>query len=121
MPGEELHEKSLFELLMIGGVGAVLAVLSQAVRATRKHYEEEWNWPRFIVGIAGAALVGAITAWTLDALHVPREWIAVGIAGSGYAGGRLLDILESEVVETVQAGFNGLQKRLEEGKWHRDD
>lgn len=116
----ENQEKSLLDLLLIGGLGAVIAALFQAVRAMR-HHVDEWNWPRFIVGLSSAALVGAITAWVLDALSVPREWMAVAIASTGYVGGRLLDILESELPETVQAAFDGLQKRLQDGKWKMDD
>lgn len=121
MPGEELNEKSLFDLLLIGGVGAFLAAIFQAIRAVRRHYEEEWDWKRFIVGIVSASAAGAIMAWALDACHVSREISAVVIAVSGYVGGRLLDMLETEIPETVQAGFDGLQKRLQEGKWRRDD
>ena len=105
MPGEELNEKSLFDLLLIGGVGAFLAAIFQAIRAVRRHYEEEWDWKRFIVGIVSASAAGAIMAWALDACHVSREISAVVIAMSGYVGGRLLDMLETEIPETVQAGF----------------
>ena len=39
----------------------------------------------------------------------------------GYTGGRLLDIVETEIPETIQAGFDGLQTRLQEGKWKQND
>ena len=119
MPGEH-EEKTLLDLLIVGGVGAVVAALFQAVRAMRTHASEEWNWTRFLVGVVSAAAFGALVAWGLDALNVSHEWMAVAIASCGYVGGRLFDILESEVPETVQAAFDGLQKRLQEG-WHKED
>lgn len=121
MPGEEMNEKSLWDILVTGGVGALLAVLFQAVRAARHHHEEEWNWKRFAAGLASAGATGAIAAWTLDALNVSKELSAVIIAMCGYTGGRLLDLVEAEVPETLQSAFDGLQKRLQEGKWRKDD
>ena len=120
MPQEE-ESKTLFDLMITGGVGAALAALFQAVRAARKHGDEEFNLKRFIAGLASAAAVGAIVAWTLDAFDVNKELSAVIIAMCGYTGGRLLDIVESEIPDTIQSAFDGLQKRLQEGKWRKDD
>lgn len=121
MPGEEMQEKTLWDIFVTGGVGALLAVLFQAIRAARHHHEDEWNWRRFAAGLASAAATGAIAAWTLDALHVERELSAVIIAMCGYTGGRLLDLVEAEIPETLQSAFDGLQERLKKGKWKSDE
>ena len=121
MPGEEDQGKTLFDLAIIGLTGALEAAAFQAVRALRKHTADEWSLPRFIAGLASAAAVGAISAWTLDAFDINKELSAVIIAMCGYTGGRLLDIVETEIPETIQAGFDGLQKRLQEGKWKQND
>lgn len=121
MPGEEHESKTLIDLAITGGLGAALAAVFQAVRAVRRHKEDEFNTRRFIAGLASAAAVGAIAAWVLDAFGVTRELRAVIIAMCGYTGGRLLDIVETEIPETIQAGFDGLQKRLQEGKWKQND
>ena len=34
----------------------------------------------------------------------------------GYTGGRLLDVIEAELPETVKAFFDGIQKKLSEGR-----
>lgn len=120
MPGEENESKTLIDLLIIGLTGAVEAAAFQAVRALRKHSADEWSLPHFIAGLASAAAVGAIAAWSLDALDMNRELSAVIIAMCGYTGGRLLDLIEAEVPETIQAAFDGLQKKLQEGKWKND-
>lgn len=121
MPGQEGESKTLFDLAITGGVGAALAALFQAVRAARKHGSDPFDLKRFVAGLASAAAVGAVVAWTLDALNVNKELSAVIIAMSGYTGGRILDIIESEIPETIQSAFDGLQKRLQEGKWRKDD
>lgn len=121
MTGEEMHDKSLLDLLITGGMGALLAVLFQAARAARHHASDEWDWRRFVAGLASAAAVGALAAWGLEAFNVSRELSAVIIAMCGYTGGRLLDLVEAEVPETIQAAFDGLQKRLHEGKWKQDE
>lgn len=121
MPGEETESKTLLDLVVTGGIGAALAAIFQAVRAARKHGGEEFCLRRFVAGLASAAAVGAIVAWTLDAFNVNKELSAVIIAMCGYTGGRLLDIVESEIPETIQSAFDGLQKRLQEGKWRKDD
>jgi small basic protein len=120
MPGEN-QEKTLVDLAITGGIGAVLAALFQAVRAARKHGDEEFNLKRFVVGLASAGAVGTIVAWTLDYFGIGGELSAVIVAMCGYTGGRLLDIVETEVPETIQAGFDGLQKKLQEGKWKQND
>ena len=121
MPGEETESKTLLDLVVTGGIGAALAAIFQAVRAARKHGGEEFCLRRFAAGLASAAAVGAIVAWSLDALNINKELSAVIIAMCGYTGGRLLDIVESEIPETIQSAFDGLQKRLQEGKWRKDD
>ena len=119
MPGEN-EKKTLIDLAMTGGIGAVLAAVFQAVRAARKHGDEAFNLHRFCIGLASAGAVGAIAAWMLAALNVNGELAAVIVAMCGYTGGRLLDIVETEIPETIQAGFDGLQKKLQEGKWKND-
>lgn len=119
MPGES-ENKTLIDLAITGGMGAALAAIFQAVRAARKHTGEEFNLRRFVAGLASAAAVGALAAWFLDAMGMSRELSAVIIAMCGYTGGRLLDIIETEIPETIQAGFDGLQQKIREGKWKND-
>lgn len=121
MPGEGNESKTLLDLAITGGIGAALAALFQAVRAARKHGDEQFCLKRFVAGLSSAAAVGAIAAWTLDALNVHKELSAVIVAMCGYTGGRLLDIVESEIPETIQSAFDGLQQKLKEGKWPKHD
>ena len=121
MPGEEHESKTLIDLAITGGLGAALAALFQAIRAMRKHRADDFDLRHFCAGLASAAAVGAIAAWTLDNFGVSRELSAVIIAMCGYTGGRLLDLIEAEIPETIQAAFDGLQKKLNEGRWKRDD
>lgn len=121
MPGEETESKTLLDLAITGGIGAVLAAVFQAVRAARKHGGEEFCLRRFVAGLTSAAAVGALAAWSLDALDINKELSAVIIAMCGYTGGRLLDIVETEIPETIQSAFDGLQKKLQEGKWKKDE
>ena len=119
MPGEELNEKTVIDLMVTGGTGAALAICFQIIRASREHMGEPFNARRFIVGLFSAGGVGALIAWTLDALNVNRELSAVIIAMGGYVGGPLLDICYQEIQETLQAAFDGVQKWLNEGKWDK--
>ena len=121
MPGEQNETKTLIDLAITGGIGAALAALFQAVRAARKHGGEEFCMRRFVAGLASAAAVGALMAWTLDYFHVGRELSAVIIAMCGYTGGRVLDVIETEIPETIQSVFDGLQTKLKEGKWPKND
>ena len=121
MPGEQNETKTLIDRAITGGIGAALAALFQAVRAARKHGGEEFCMRRFIAGLASAAAVGALMAWTLDYFGVGKELSAVIIAMSGYTGGRVLDIIETEIPETIQSAFDGLQQKLKEGKWPKHD
>lgn len=118
---QEGESKTLVDLAITGGVGAALAAVFQAVRAARKHGSDPFDLKRFVAGLASAAAVGAVVAWTLDAFDVNKELSAVIIAMCGYTGGRLLDIVESEIPETIQSAFDGLQKKLQEGRWRKDD
>lgn len=117
MPGEEDKSRELIELIGTGVAGAGLAALFQALRAMRKHGGDDFSPRRMCVGLASAAAIGAIVAWALDAVNVPRQLSAVIISMCGYTGGRLLDIIESEVPETLQAAFDALQKRIKHKKW----
>lgn len=119
MTGEQ-HEKTLVELIITGLIGAGLAALFQSVSAWRKH-AEKFDRKKFIIGLTSAGCVGAVVAWSLEAYGVNREASAAIIAMCGYVGGALLDLTEREVPETLQAGFDGLQKRLHEGKLKNDD
>lgn len=119
MAGEN-QEKTLVEIAVTGGIGALIAVIFQAIRAARTHMDETFNVKRFAVGLSSAGGVGALVAWGLDYFGVGKELSAVIIAMSGYCGGRLLDIVEAEIPETLKAGFDGLQKRLQEGRWKID-
>lgn len=119
MPGED--DKTLIDIAVTGGIGALVAVFFAAIRAARAHIDDTFNFKRFAVGLLSAGGVGAIVAWGLDALAVSRELSAIIIAMCGYCGGRLLDVVEAELPETIKAAFDGLQKKLSEGKWIKDD
>ena len=121
MHGEENGSKTFIDLAITGLLGAALAALFQSVRALRRHKDDQFKIRYFCAGLASAAAIGAIAAWTLDALHAPKQLSAVIISMCGYTGGRLLDLIESEIPETLQAAFDGLQKKLQEGKLPRHD
>ena len=121
MPGEEQHERTLIDIAMTGGVGAMLAMIFQGVRAGREHLGEPFDGWRFTVGLISAGAIGAIVAWGLNELGVSRQLSAIMIAMCGYVGGPLLDIAYTEIQETVKAAFDGVQKWLSEGKWDRHD
>ena len=121
MLGEDDGGKTFFDLAVTGILGAALAALFQAARALRRHKDDQFKIRYFCAGLASAAAIGAIAAWTLEALHAPKQLSAVIIAMCGYTGGRLLDLIETEIPETVQAAFDGLQKKLQEGKLPRHD
>lgn len=121
MPGEEQHERTLIDIAMTGGVGAMLAMIFQGVRAGREHLGEPFDGWRFTVGLISAGALGAIVAWGLNELGVSRQLSAIIIAMCGYVGGPLLDIAYTEIQETVKAAFDGVQKWLSEGKWDRHD
>ena len=121
MPGEEQHDRTLIDIAMTGGVGAMLAMIFQGVRAGREHLGEPFDGWRFTVGLISAGAIGAIVAWGLNELGVSRQLSAIIIAMCGYVGGPLLDIAYTEIQETVKAAFDGVQKWLSEGKWDRHD
>lgn len=116
----EQSDKSLLDIAITGGLGAFVAVIFAAIRAARNHMDETFSVKRFAAGLFSAGGVGALVAWGLDYFGVGKELSAVIIAMSGYTGGRLLDIVEAEIPETLKAGFDGIQKRLSEGKWKDD-
>ena len=116
----EQSDKSLLDIAITGGLGAFVAVIFAAIRAARTHMDETFSVKRFVVGLFSAGGVGALVAWGLDYFGVGKELSAVIIAMAGYTGGRLLDIVEAEIPETLKAGFDGIQKRLSEGKWKDD-
>lgn len=116
----EQSDKSLIDIAITGGLGAFVAVIFAAIRAARTHMDETFSVKRFVVGLSSASGVGALVAWGLDYFGVGKELSAVIIAMSGYTGGRLLDIVEAEIPETLKAGFDGIQKRLQEGRWKND-
>lgn len=116
----EQSDKSLLDLAITGGIGALVAVFFAAIRAARAHVDDTFSLKRFAVGLFSAGGVGAIVAWGLDALSVSRELSTIIIAMCGYTGGRLLDVVEAEIPETLKAGFDGIQKRLSEGRWKND-
>lgn len=117
MPGEEQHEKELYDLLVTGGWGAVLAIIFQA--AGLSYRKEKFNWASCVVSLVNAGCVGALTAWMTEEFSVPYRLRAVIIAICGRVGAPLLDIIYVEVQETVKAAFDGLQHWLEEGRWDK--
>ena len=116
----EQSDKSLLDIAITGGLGAFVAVVFAAIRAARTHMDETFSVKRFTVGLFSAGGVGALVAWGLDYFGVGKELSAVIIAMCGYTGGRLLDVVEAEIPETLKAGFDGIQKRLQEGRWKDD-
>ena len=116
----EQSDKSLLDIAITGGLGAFVAVVFAAICAARTHMDETFNVKRFAVGLSSAGGVGALVAWALDYFGVGKELSTVIIAMCGYTGGRLLDVVEAEIPETLKAGFDGIQKRLQEGRWKDD-
>ena len=114
-------EQSIVDIAAAGASGALLAAVFQAIRASREHAGETFNAQRFAVGIVSAGGVGAVTAWILRGFNVNHHLEAAVISMRGYVGGPLLDMLYREAQETVQAGFDGLQKWLSEGRWKSND
>ena len=86
MPGDA-QDKTLLDLAVTGGIGALVAVFFAAIRAARAHVDDTFNLKRFAVGLFSAGGVGALVAWGLDALSVSRELSAIIIAMCGYCGG----------------------------------
>ena len=119
MPGED--DKTLLDIAITGGIGALVAVFFAAIRAARANVDERISGKRFLVGLVSAGGVGAVVAWGLDAVGVGRELSAVIIAMCGYTGGRLLDVVEAELPETIKAAFDAIQKKISEGRWGKDD
>ena len=118
----DTQEKTLVDIAITGGLGALVAVIFAAIRAAKDHViDETFNLKRFFVGLFSAGGVGALVAWGLDYFGIGKELSAVIIAMCGYVGGRLLDIVEAEIPQTIEAIFDGLQKTLLEGKWMDKD
>lgn len=112
-------EPTLFEVIYVGAMSAGLAALFQAIRASREHMNDPFSLRRFLRGVLSACAVGMLAGWLLTGLRVGRMFAAAIIGMSGYVGGPLLDLLYTEVKETLQAAFDGLQKWLSEGRWGR--
>lgn len=119
MPGEEQHEKELYDLLVTGGWGAVIAIIFQAAGMFRG--EKKFRWASCVVSLVNAGCVGALTAWLVNEFGVPYRLRAVIIAICGRVGAPLLDIVYIEAQETVKAAFAGLQEWLRKGKWDRHE
>ena len=117
----EQGDKTLLDIAITGGMGALVAAIFAAIRVAKEHADDDFSVKRFAVGLFSAGGVGALVAWGLDYFNVGKELSAVIIAMSGYTGGRVLDVIEAELPETVKAAFDGIQKRLSEGKIKLDD
>lgn len=118
MPGDEQREKELYDLMITGGWGAVIAMIFQAAGIFRGK-DNHFSWTSCIVSLVNAGCVGALTAWIVGEFGVPYRLRAVIIAICGRVGAPLLDIVYVEVQETVKAAFDGVQKWLEEGRWDK--
>ena len=118
---DQSSDKTLVDIAITGGMGALVAAIFAAIRAAKDHVDDSFSLKRFAVGLFSAGGVGALVAWALDYFGVGKELSAVVIAMCGYTGGRLLDLVEAEIPETISAFFDGIQTRLREGKWKRDD
>lgn len=117
---EQTHDngKPLMDILITGGIGALLAAFFQAVQLSRRRPgSEPMSYSQICVELAGAGAVGAIVAWGLESFGLGRELSAVIIAMAGYVGGPLLDLMSREVRSTVHAAFDGTRQRLSKGKW----
>lgn len=112
----EQSDKTLIDIAITGGMGALVASIFAAIRAAKEHADDDFSMKRFAVGLFSAGGVGALVAWGLDYFSVGKELSAVIIAMCGYTGGRLLDVIEAELPETVKAFFDGIQKKLSEGR-----
>lgn len=117
----EQGDKTLIDIAITGGMGALVAAIFAAIRAAKEHADDDFSVKRFAVGLFSAGGVGALVAWGLDYFSVGKELSAVIIAMCGYTGGRVLDVIDAELPETVKAAFDGIQKRLSEGKIKLDD
>lgn len=117
----EQGDKTLIDIAITGGMGALVAAIFAAIRAAKEHADDDFSVKRFAVGLFSAGGVGALVAWGLDYFSVGKELSAVIIAMCGYTGGRVLDVIDAELPETVKAVFDGIQKRLSEGKIKLDD
>ena len=117
---DQSSDKTLVDIAITGGMGALVAAIFAAIRAAKEHADDDFSMKRFAVGLFSAGGVGALVAWGLDYFGVGKELSAVIIAMCGYTGGRLLDVVEAEIPETLKAGFDGIQKRLQEGRWKDD-
>lgn len=106
-------EEKIINLLFTGFIGASIAVLFQFMRLARSDNQKGIRY--HIVGLCSAGAVGALSAWVLRALNISYELSAVIIALCGYTCAQLLDIIETEVPETLKAAFDGVQKKLNHG------
>ena len=113
---DQSSDKTLVDIAITGGMGALVAAIFAAIRAAKEHADNDFSMKRFFVGLFSAGGVGALVAWGLDYFNVGKELSAVIIAMCGYTGGRLLDVIDAELNETVKAAFDGNQKRLSEGR-----
>lgn len=112
MPGEE-NQKTLTDFLVVGGAYISLAMVAHIVRVSREHMGERFEWGKFCVGMMSAALVGALTGWTLEALGIKNvEMKAAIVSCTGYVGGPLLDLLYAETLKTVKALISKMGKSL---------
>ena len=120
MPGEE-NQKSLTDFICVCGAYVSLAMVAHIVRIGREHAgDTQFSWSRFSIGMASAALVGAVTGWLLESIGVKSmELRAAIVSCTGYVGGPLLDIAYKEMIEVLQAGFDGFEKWLAEARWSK--
>ena len=119
---EEQRSREFYDLLVTGGLGAIIAMIFQAAGLFRNK-DKKMRWVDVFVSLINAGCVGALAAWLAEEFSVPFRLRAALIAICGRVGAPLLDILYVEVQETVKAAFDGMQKWLSEGKWdkHRRD
>ena len=113
---DQSSDKTLVDIAITGGMGALVAAIFAAIRGAKEHANDDFSMKRFFVGLLSAGGVGALVAWGLDYFNVGKELSAVIIAMCGYTGGRLLDVIDAELPETVKAFFDGVQKKLSEGR-----
>lgn len=119
MTAEE-QGKDVFYVLYTGVMGALLSAMFKGVHLARRDKNgNPLSRGKIIVELSSAGAVGAVTAWVIDGIGLPRNITAAIIAMSGYVGGPLLDVACSHFQELMESGFKGLKTWLEEHGWSK--
>ncbi len=93
------------EMVKVGCVMGLLAMLAQGVKYLREHSGEVFDKRKFVVGMISAAFVGLLAHCVLRSMSVGPYLSASGVAMAGYCGGSLLDVLQEGILEWVRRIF----------------